>query len=62
MKCGYAGGLSPDNIAEQLDLIDAAAGDVDYWVDAETHVRTEEVFDVEKCYRFLEVCEGKIKS
>lgn len=37
---GYAGGLGPDNLAEELPKIAAAAGLVPFWVDMETRVRT----------------------
>jgi hypothetical protein len=46
---GYAGGLSPHNIAEQLPLISAAAGDSPYWIDMESGVRTDDRFDLVKC-------------
>lgn len=54
---GYAGGLGPDNLAEQLPLIDAAAGDVRVWIDMESKVRSKvgEVFDLEKVRRCLEI-------
>lgn len=40
ITCGYAGGLGPDNILDQLDRIAAAAGDETIWVDMESQVRT----------------------
>lgn len=36
---GYAGGLDPDNIAEQLAAISVAANNNEFWVDAETRLR-----------------------
>lgn len=38
---GYAGGLGPDNITDQLSLIGEAAQDRRIWIDMETHVRDE---------------------
>lgn len=35
---GYAGGLGPQNITEQLPKIQAAANGKRYWIDMETHV------------------------
>lgn len=51
---GYAGGLGPDNLAEQIPLIAAAAGDARIWIDMETRVRSngDRQFDlalVEQC-------------
>jgi len=54
--CGYAGGLSPDNLDEQLDLIEKAVGEGTIWIDAETHLRSDDdmAFDLEKVRSFLE--------
>lgn len=55
--CGYAGGLSPDNLKEQLDNLSHIVGKTPIWIDAETHLRSsnDEVFDVDKVIRFLEI-------
>ena len=55
--CGYAGGLSLDNLSEQLKLIEKSVGDRTIWIDVETHIRSEDnkVFDLEKAERFLEI-------
>lgn len=52
---GYAGGLSPDNVAEQLEKIEQVAGSV-AWIDAETHLRSADdtQFDLDKVRSFLE--------
>ena len=67
---GYAGGLSPDNLWEQLPKIHEAAHGADYWIDVETHVRSEypnhidglggrgEFFDLAKVWRFLAVAKN----
>lgn len=54
---GYAGGLGPDNLAEQIPLIGAAAGDCRIWIDMETKVRSEDdrQFDLAKVRRCLEL-------
>lgn len=52
---GYAGGLGPHNLAEQLPKIIEAAGECDIWIDMETHVRTDEKFDLAKVERCLEI-------
>lgn len=57
--CGDAGGLSPDNIAGELEKIAEATGGHPIWVDIETHVRSENdtKFDLKKVSRFLEKVE-----
>jgi len=56
-RCGYAGGLSPDNVAAELEKIESLyAGRPDgYWIDSETRLRSEDdsVFDLEKVEAFL---------
>lgn len=54
---GYAGGLSPDNVAEQLALIENVVpeGAEPVWIDTESRVRSgnDTVFDLEKVENFL---------
>jgi phosphoribosylanthranilate isomerase len=55
---GYAGGLSPDNLEEELEKISRVAlGGKPIWIDAETKLRSKEdtLFDLAKVRRFLEV-------
>lgn len=61
---GYAGGLGPDNLAEQLSLIAAAAGDCRTWIDMETRVRSDDdaLFDLCKVRYCLEIAKGWIKE
>lgn len=56
--CGYAGGLSPDNIQEEMEKISRVTTS-HIWIDAETLLRSEndKVFDLEKVRRFLEAAE-----
>lgn len=60
MPCGYAGGLSPDNLAVQVPLIEAKAGKNHVWVDMETGVRTDDKFDLEKVTAVLEFFKSHI--
>lgn len=53
--CGYAGGLSPDNLKEQLEQIEKVCGEGPIWIDVETHVRTNEFLDLDKVEKFLEI-------
>lgn len=52
---GYAGGLSPENLKEQLQCINASVGDETIWIDVESHVRTENKFDLNKVESFLQI-------
>jgi hypothetical protein len=52
--CGYAGGLGPDNIEEELAKIEAVVGDAEIWVDMESKIRnSRDEFDLEKCEQVL---------
>jgi hypothetical protein len=53
---GYAGGLSPENLAEQMELILEKCGEGPIWIDAETWLRSDgdQTFDLDKVVAFLE--------
>ncbi len=54
VQCGYAGGLGPDNLAEELPRIHQIAGDAAYWIDMEGSLRDKsDRFDVERARRCL---------
>jgi phosphoribosylanthranilate isomerase len=52
---GYAGGLSPDNLAQQMPEILKASDNKPIWIDAETRLRSEDdkVFEEDKCLEFI---------
>ncbi len=52
--CGYAGGLGPDNIKEELKRIEQVVGDSTIWIDMESRVRTNGEFDLKLFQRVLE--------
>ncbi len=54
---GYARGLSPDNIEEQIAKINDVTGDAEIWIDLETHVRSnnDALFDLDKVNKFLSI-------
>ena len=65
IKCGYAGGLGPGNVLEQLALIRQAyaAGATlhPYWVDMETKVRDrDDAFDLGKCLQVAQSVEALV--
>lgn len=49
---GYAGGIGPQSVLDYLSRIE---GDGEFWIDMETHVRTNEWFDLEK---MKQVCQA----
>lgn len=53
--CGYAGGLSAENVAEQLKKLETVVGDSAIWIDAETRLRTPDdaIFSMTKVHDFL---------
>lgn len=56
-RCGYAGGLNPDNVAAAVADIGTKA--VAYWIDMETGVRDErDRFSIEKCQAVCEAVYG----
>jgi hypothetical protein len=50
---GFAGGLTPDNLQEQLKRISDVAGKNEIWIDAQTGLQTDGVLDLKKCRKFL---------
>jgi hypothetical protein len=53
--CGYAGGLNPDNVQANLEMIAKVAAGHPTWIDMETGIRTDDVFDMAKVRRVLEI-------
>ncbi len=61
---GYSGGLGPDNLAEQIQLIRAAAGEREIWIDMETKVRSDfdRQFDLGKVRQVLEIAKPWVEG
>lgn len=55
--CGYAGGLSPKNIEDQLTKLYSIVGECRIWIDMETKIRTKEKLDLNKCRDVLAIVE-----
>lgn len=47
-RVGFAGGLGPNEMTENLPKIIKAANGTDYWIDMEGKIRTDDKFDIEK--------------
>lgn len=56
--CGFAGGLSPENIRDRLVLINHLVGASDFWVDIDARLRNEhDQFDLSRAQRCLDAVE-----
>lgn len=56
--CGYAGGLGPDNVKEELDRIHEKAGSI-YWIDMEGKLRNpNDTLDLDRCEQVLKEVQG----
>jgi hypothetical protein len=58
MACGWAGGLSPENLKAEIPRIAAKAHKAfNYWIDMETHVRTDDGqrLDLERVNQCLQI-------
>jgi hypothetical protein len=53
--CGYAGGMNPDNVGKNLEIISRVAAGQTTWIDMETGVRTDDHFDLGKVRRVLAI-------
>jgi phosphoribosylanthranilate isomerase len=63
--CGYAGGLGPDNVVEQLTRIRIAANEGErFWIDMERRVRSDddEQFDLDKVRTVLEAVKPLVQA
>ena len=61
--CGYAGGLGPENLEEQLKKINSTVGENDrVWIDMETRVRSnnDTLFDLNKVEDCLKIAQKYI--
>jgi hypothetical protein len=55
LRCGYAGGLGPDNVAAELPRIAAASGERDHWIDMASSLRDASgAFSLAACERVLD--------
>lgn len=59
---GYAGGLSPDNLEDELKKIELVCGDSEIWIDTETHVRTHGILDMNKVKQFLQIASKHVSN
>jgi len=62
VMCGYAGGLGPRNLKDQIEKISSLVGDHDIWIDMETNVRSnaDRQFDLEKVETCLKIAEPHV--
>lgn len=60
-KTGYAGGIGPDNIERIINEINTLYPELDYWIDMETNVRTDDKLDMKKVMTCLKIASGYVK-
>lgn len=54
--------MGPDNLEQELKNIASVAGDSEIWIDAETKLRTNNKFDLNKCIKVLDIVNKYIKE
>lgn len=62
-QCGYAGGLGPDNVEEQIKMISKKVpANYELWIDMETKIRdrNDTEFSLKKCDKVLKICKPYI--
>lgn len=64
IKCGYAGGISPENIINECIRVSEKTIEIETWIDMETHVRSnnDEDFDLTKVESCLSQSQPFIKE
>ncbi len=60
--CGYAGGLSVDNLAIVMEKVSEIAEDNPIWFDMESSLRKDDKFCLETCRRVLEIASKFVKT
>lgn len=53
IPCGYAGGISAENVREKLVNLAGVVGERDTWIDMEGKIRTDDKLDFSKCESVL---------
>lgn len=61
-KIGYAGGITPENVAGKLTSLFEDENVGEFWIDMESGVRTDDWFDLKKVMDVIEACEPIIKK
>lgn len=54
-RCGYAGGLNPDNLQQEMNKIAQVTKGQTIWIDMETGLRTKDEFDLIKVEKVLKL-------
>jgi hypothetical protein len=59
-RCGYAGGLGPENLSSELKKIENIVGSREIWIDMETRVRSGKTLDLNKVEKCLQIAEDYV--
>jgi hypothetical protein len=58
---GYSGGMSPENVADNLTKISAVVpANRDIWIDAEGKLKTDNKFDIARARQYIQNAESWI--
>lgn len=61
--CGYAGGLGPENLSEQIEKLLALNPDANFWVDMESKLRNEhDIFQIEKAIACYDIAQPYLRT
>lgn len=59
---GYAGGFNPANVRDVIAVLNRdGCAEGPYWIDMESGVRTNNIFDLKKCLRVCEEVYGELR-
>jgi phosphoribosylanthranilate isomerase len=61
-RLGYAGGIGPDNVVDQIRHLLTYTTKQDFWIDMESAVRTDDRFDLAKVRRVLELAKPFVEA
>ena len=57
---GYSGGLNPENVESICEKLTNFSNDATVWIDMESGVRTDDIFDLEKVVKVLDIVKNFI--
>lgn len=58
LRCGFAGGINASNVVEWIRTLQKEFPREDFWLDMESGVRTDDVFDTGKVREVLDIVSG----
>jgi hypothetical protein len=62
LRLGYAGGIGPDNVVQQIEHLLSYRTEQEFWIDMESGIRTSDRFDLAKVRRVLELAKPFVEA